>query len=333
MLVEVVRDDDLDIGQAGLVKTGTSALRQGAQVTGIDTNARQTLAAAFHLAGNDDGVFNTAHDVVRVNEQGAVLGTRLRISTKRRELIGKRHDPGMGMGAGGGNGVALRGQHVGRRGASAHVGSARRRKGTVGTLGAAQAKLCHGAALGRLAYTRGLRCNKRLEVHEVEQRRLKQLTVDDGAADANHGLTRKSQIAVAQGVDRDTRAPPREPLEKLRREHGAAARGLEVAEIGNVGLRVAEILDKRRQLACSANERETALARVLPKERGEACLHIGQAASPIALRHSQLIQVGQQANPVLAVRLKARRAQCRVEGSLPHVQSPITVVTKVRRLR
>ena len=103
MLVEVVRDDNLDIGQAGLVKTGTSALRQGAQVAGIDTNARQTLAAAFHLAGNDDGVFNTAHDVVRVNEQGAVLGARLRIGTKRRELIGKRHDPGMGMGARGGN--------------------------------------------------------------------------------------------------------------------------------------------------------------------------------------------------------------------------------------
>ena len=76
-----------------------------------------------------------------------------------------------------GNTIAAAGEHIGRRGAAGNVARARNGQAAIGTLGAAQAKLRHGATVGGEHHARRLGGDKRLEADDVEQRRLEQLAL------------------------------------------------------------------------------------------------------------------------------------------------------------
>ena len=165
--------------------------------------------------------------VVGVDEQRAVLGTRLSKSPECLELGVEAHDPAVRMRAKDGNTVAAAGEHIGRRGAAGNVARARDGQPAIGTLGAAQAKLGNGTAVRRQHHARRLGGDKRLEADNVEQRRFEQLALQRGAGDANHGLARKDELALGNGVDVYMRTKIAQVVEECRLEHHAAGRGLE----------------------------------------------------------------------------------------------------------
>ena len=165
--------------------------------------------------------------VVGVDEQRAVLGTRLSKSPECLELGVEAHDPAVRMRAKDGNTVAAAGEHIGRRGAAGNVARARDGQAAIGTLGAAQAKLGNGTAVRRQHHARRLGGDKRLEADDVEQRRLKQLALQRGTGDANHGFARKDELALGDGVDVYMCTKIAQVVEECRLEHRAAGRGLE----------------------------------------------------------------------------------------------------------
>lgn len=165
--------------------------------------------------------------VVGVDEQRTVLGTRLSKSPECLELGVEAHDPAVRMRAKDGNTVAATGEHIGRRGAAGNVARARDGQPAIGTLGAAQAKLGNGTAVRRQHNARRLGGDKRLEANDVEQRGLEQLALQRGAGDANHGLARKDELALGNGVDVYMRTKIAQVVEECRLEHRAAGRGLE----------------------------------------------------------------------------------------------------------
>ena len=133
-----------------------------------------------------------------------------------------------------GNTVAAAGEHIGRRGAAGNVARARNGQAAIGTLGSAQAKLRHGATVGGEHHARRLGGDKRLEPDDVEQRRLEQLAFQRGTGDAHHGLARKDELALGNGVDVYMRTKIAQVVEESRLEHRAAGRGLERGEVVDV---------------------------------------------------------------------------------------------------
>ena len=146
-------------------------------------------------------MFAALAHVVRVDQQRAILGARLGKGTEGLKLGIEAHHPAMRMRAKDGNTVAAPGKHIGRRGAAGNVARARDGQAAIGTLGATQAELGDGTAVRRQHHARRLGGNKCLEADDVEQRGLEQLALQCRAGDAHHGLARKDELALGDGVD------------------------------------------------------------------------------------------------------------------------------------
>ena len=227
VLIQIVRNRDPHIGQALGIKTAAHILGELGEVAGVDANSRQTLAHRLHLLGNRNGMLAALTYVVGVDEQRAVLGTRLSKSPECLELGIEAHHPAVRMSAKDGNTVAAAGEHIGCRGAAGNVARARDGQPAIGTLGAAQAKLGNGTAVRRQHHARRLGSDKRLEADNVEQRRFEQLALQRGAGDAHHGLARKDELALGHGVNVHMRAEVAQVVEECGLKHRAAGRSLE----------------------------------------------------------------------------------------------------------
>ena len=188
--------------------------------------------------------------------------------------------------------VDLAGEAVGGGAAAAHVGGARHGEAAVRALGAAQAKVGDGVALGRLDHARGLGGHERLKVHEVEQGRLEQLAGHHRALHAHDRLAREHHVALARGPHVHVHGEVREPLEELGLEHGAAAGGLDAPEVGDVLVGVAEALHEVGDLAGAAGHGVAAGEWVVTEEDGEAGTGVAHARLPVALGHRELVEVG-----------------------------------------
>ncbi len=75
VLVQVVGNRDLDVGQARLVKGRAGLFGQASQVTRVDAHRRQALSALLHLFANYDGVLDALVDIVGIQKKAAVFGT------------------------------------------------------------------------------------------------------------------------------------------------------------------------------------------------------------------------------------------------------------------
>ena len=168
VLVQVIGDRDPHIGQALGIKAAAHVLGELGQVARVDTDGRQALARRLHLLGNRNGMFAAFAHVIRVDEQRAVLGTRLGKGTEGLELGIEAHHPAVRVRAKDGNAIATSSQHVGRGRATCHVARARNGQTAVGTLGTAQAELGDGATIGRQHHARRLGGDERLEADDVE---------------------------------------------------------------------------------------------------------------------------------------------------------------------
>ena len=231
--------------------------------------------------------------IVGVDEQCAVLGARLGKGTEGLELGIEAHHPAVRMRAKDGNTVAATGEHIGRRGTAGNVARARNSQAAIGALGAAQAKLGNGTAVRRQHHTRRLGGDKCLEADDVEQRRLEQLALQRRAGDAHHGLARKDELALGDGVDVHMRTKIAQVVEESRLKHRAAGRGLERGEVVDVLRRKAQVLDQLGQLGGTAHDGVGATKGMVAVKRGKTTLLIGLAALPQALGHSELVQIGE----------------------------------------
>ena len=292
VLIQIVRNRDPHIGQALGIKTAANILGELGKVTRINANSRQALAHRLHLLGNRNGMLAALAHVIGVDKQRTVLGARLGKGTEGLELGIEAHHPAVRMRAKDGNTVAAAGEHIGRRGAAGNVARTRDGKAAIGTLGAAQAKLRHGATVGGEHHARRLGGDKRLKSDDVEQRRLEQLALQRGASDAHHGLARKDELALGHGVDVYMRTKIAQVIEESRLEHRAAGRGLERGEVVDVLGRKAQILDQLGQFGGATHDGIGAAKGMVAVKRGKTTLFIGLAALPQALGHSELVQIG-----------------------------------------
>ena len=112
VLVQVVRDRDLHVRQALVVKAATHILGELGKVARVDTDGREALATRLHLARHGDGVLHTLAHVVGVNEQRAVVGACVGKRTEGLELRIEAHDPAVRMGAKHGDAVFAARKHV-----------------------------------------------------------------------------------------------------------------------------------------------------------------------------------------------------------------------------
>lgn len=195
-----------------------------------------------------------------------------------------------------GDAVTASGKHIGRRGTAGNVARARNGQTAIGTLGSAQAKLGHGAAVGGKHHTRRLGGDKRLEADDIEQRRLEQLALQRRTGDAHHGLARKDELALGDGVDVYMCTKIAQVVKESRLEHRAAGRGLERGEVVDILGRKAQVLDQLGQLGGAAHDGIGAAEGMVTIKRGKTTLLIGLAALPQALGHSELVQIGEHCN-------------------------------------
>ena len=200
----------------------------------------------------------------------------------------------MGVRAKDRNTVTAAGKHVGGRRAARNVARARHGHAAVGALSAAQTKLRHGAPLRRLHHARGLGRHERLEVNGVEERCLDELALERGAHNADHGLTRKDELALRNRVDIKMSAEGAQVFEEGRLEEGAARGRLERGKVVDVLLGKAQVLDQIGQIRGAAHDGEDATKGVVAVKRREAVLLGELAALPQALGHGELVQIGQK---------------------------------------
>ena len=192
-----------------------------------------------------------------------------------------------------GNTVAAPGKHVGRRGAAGNVARARDGQAAIGTLGAAQTKLGHGAAVRRQHHARRLGGDKCLEANDVEQRGLEQLALQRRAGDAHHGLARIDELALGDGIDIHVCTKIVQVVEESGLEHRAAGRGLKRGEVVDILGRKAKVLDQLGQLGGAAHDGVRAAKRMVAVKRRKTTLLVGLTALPQALGHSEFVQVGE----------------------------------------
>ena len=188
-----------------------------------------------------------------------------------------------------GNAIATPRKDVRGRSASRNVARARDRDAAIGALGPAQAELRNRTALRRLNHPRGLSGDKRLEADDVEQCRLQKLAIEHGARHANHRFACEHQLALGNRVDIHPGTEVGKESQESRFEQQAAARRLELGEIGDVLLGEPEVFNEFPELGGTAHDRIGVAERRLPEERREAPLLLGLIVLPQPLGHSQLI--------------------------------------------
>ena len=291
VLVEVVRGRDPHVRQARLVKGPARLLGELGKVTRVDADRCEALSYLLHLLGDGYGISDALMHVIGVNEKDAVLGTRPSEGAKGVELRREGHDPGVGMRAEDGYAIDLTGKNVRGGACAADVGGAGHRETTIGTLRAPETEVGDGVSLCGMNDARCLGGNKRLEVHEVQKRRLKELAVDEWPLNAYHGLARKGEVTLWDGPDAHPHTKVAQVVEEAPLEHGATTRGHDARKIVDGTLVEHEVLDEIGNLAYAAGDGIAPLKGTLAKEDREAALCLTHARLPEALRHRQLVQV------------------------------------------
>ena len=200
----------------------------------------------------------------------------------------------MGVGAAHGDAVPLSRQHVGHAAAAAHEGRAVAAHAAVGALGTAQAELGHPPAGSRVRHARRLGSDEGLEVHAVEYAGLEQLALHEGAGHAQQRLAGEDHGAVGHGVDVDLQLHAAQPLQEGLIKQRRSAGGLEASEVVDVAVVEAEALDELDHLVHAAAHRVAALEGVVAEEHVEAGLDAGLELLPVALRHRELVEVGEE---------------------------------------
>ena len=182
------------------------------------------------------GVANAFERVVGVDQEDAVVGLRAGPGQEGLGLVVEGHHPAVRVGAAHRQPQQPARERVRGRVGAAHEGRARRRQPAVDTLRAPQPELDHLVAARGEPHARRLGRDQRLEVDEIEESRLDELGLHQGAAHAHERLVGEDHRALGHGVDVAGQSDPGELAEKGRLEERLAVVAGECREVGEVVL-------------------------------------------------------------------------------------------------
>ena len=202
----------------------------------------------------------------------------------------------MGMRAAHGDAVAHSRENVARRGGPTDEGRAAGTQRAVRPLRAAQAELQHRVGPRRQAHPRRLRGDETLEVEQVEQVRLQELRLPQGAGHPQDGLAREDHRALRHGVhvaDEGGR-PVGQTVHERRVEERLSVVAAQAPQVIQFFRAVAPAREQVHRLTQSRRHREPAFERSLAKKQVEDGLVLRQARPPVSAGHGELIQVAEE---------------------------------------
>jgi hypothetical protein len=184
------------------------------------------------------------------------------------------------------------GQHVRGRVAAAEVGGSRRRQPAVRALRSTQPELHHRRPTGGEDDVRRLGRRERRVVHEVEQRALQQLRLEQGTRDPQQRLVREDEGALGHGVDVDPQPEVAQVVQERPLEQRLVVVAEEALEMRELGGRERIALDERDHALEPGRQREAATERRVAEEQREDRLLVEALELPVARGHRQLVEVG-----------------------------------------
>jgi hypothetical protein len=293
-LVEIVGRHDPDLGQPRLVEQPPRLDAEVREVAGVQSHRGQAVPALAQRQTHRDRVAHAVERVVRVDEQGDVVGQRPRVGLERLALVFERHHPAVRVRAADRDAEALPGEHIRGRGAAADVRRPRGRQSPIRPLRAPQPELDHRIVAGGQADARGLGGDERGKAGVHQERRLDQLRLQQGAAHAQQRLVGKDDLALGHRVDVQRQPHRAERVEEGAREEGAAvvaAQRLEVCEVVGLEAQRLEIRQRRLQPARHGVAAAEGGGAEVEVERG---LLLSPPGAPVAERHRELVEVGEE---------------------------------------
>jgi len=317
VLIEIVAGKDLCVGEASGVEHLAGFDTEPGKITAVQTDTSKLVAGGNKLLGGLDGLAHTGDGVVGIDEKHAVVGSGLGPAVEGLLLRGEALHPGVGVGTGDRDAVALASKNVGGCGAATDVSSTAGSEGTVQALSTAETKLEHGLAEARSADTSRLGGNEGAKVDHAEQGSLDELSLQDGTLHTNKRLEREDDSTLRNSVDIEgERAHVDEVLEESRVEEGLAVVALECGEVVDVRLGETQSVEP---LNCRLETRAdgvTTIERLVTIEDVEDGLGVGTTTLPVTLSHGQLIKIGQQAQ---TLHLVARNSRFGMKVSRSHL--------------
>jgi len=200
----------------------------------------------------------------------------------------------MGVGAPHRDAVPVAREHVGGGVRAAEVRGPAGGQAAIGSLGPAQPELEHGLVAGCDPHPGGLRGDQRREVDLVEQGRLHELALQQGALDPQQGLVGEDDAALGHRVEVAGEPAAVEPGQKRRVEQRAAVvadEGREVVQVRGGRLQAGEVVHGGAE---AAGDRVAAPEGLLAKGQVEHRAPLRQPEPPVAVGHGELVQVGQE---------------------------------------
>src|SRR5437667_3226424 len=253
ILVEVVARHNDRIREARRIEKLSPLDAQPGQIAGIESDAHHFVTPFAKQATRFHGPANAFQRVVSVHEKHAVVRHCFGVSAEGFPLVIKRHHPTVGMGPPHWNAIELRGENIRCGSATADVSGTAGCQRTVHALCPTQSEFQHRLATRRQTNPGGLRRDKRLEVDKVQQRRLQQLTLQNGSLNPQQRFLWKDRCSLRDRINIAAEAQCSEVIQKSTVEELLVIISAECAEKRQIILCELEGLKKlnrRRQARC-----------------------------------------------------------------------------------
>jgi len=187
-------------GSPRVVQEAASFPREGDQVAAVEADAKRSAQAAVADDLDDGG--DAAQGFVGVDEEGGALGQVLGEAAKGALLAREGLDVGVRHGAGRSEPASAGRLHIAGGNDAGDGGEAGDRHAGVDAVGPAQGEVDQVDVAGGQAAAGRLGCHGRLEgdLIPIQQVRLHQLGLGDGARDFDDGLVRQDDPSLGDGV-------------------------------------------------------------------------------------------------------------------------------------
>ena len=274
--VQITAADNAGVGKAGGVQNVPGCDAELGQVARIEPDADHFMAVSPQPLPHLGGLPYPFQSVVGVHQKDAVIGHGLGIGLERFQIVIKDHHPAMRVRASDRNPEQLAGQHVRGRITAADIRGPAGCQTAVDALGAAQAELQDGFSAGRQADPSGFGRDQRLEVDQVEQRRLDKLALHQWSLDADQRLGWKNQRAFRDGIDLTTELHGLQGVKKRPVEQRFAVSTAHLGQKGRVVRIEPKMAQKIHHVFKAAGDAEASPKWIVAEEEIENGLPLGE---------------------------------------------------------
>ena len=133
-----------------------------------------------------------------------------------------------------------------------------------------------------------------MEVDQIEQRRLDELTLNKRPLDADQRLGREDKRAFRDRIDLAAEGHGLQRVKKCRVEQGLAIRATHLGQKGGVFRLEPKMAQKIHHILKATGDAEAAPKRIVTEEQVEDGFPVCESGLPIAIRHGELVEIGQQ---------------------------------------